>query len=92
MKSALDIMPRCDEARHVWNREIEMNDLSEANPGQRFAAAHVRNTILAPQNRLVDGGHADNDAGELLSLEPDAMSMPTRTQRPAGVARGSQCS
>ena len=49
MKSALDIMPRCDEARHVWNREIEMNDLPEANPGQRFAAAHVRDTILAPQ-------------------------------------------
>jgi hypothetical protein len=30
--------------------------------------------------------------GELLALEPDVMSMLTRTQRPAGVARGSQCS
>jgi len=50
MKSALDIMPRCDEARHVWNREIEMNDLPEAKPGQRFAAAHVRDTIFAPQS------------------------------------------
>ena len=29
--------------------KIEMNDLPEANPGQRFAAAHVRDTTLAPQ-------------------------------------------